>query len=294
MNNRSRHAYLIIAHSHPEIFKCLISALEDERNDIFCHIDKKANIDDFKKVIGGGQNVSFVNERVDVRWGDISQIEAEMTLLKAALNNGDYGFYHLISGVDMPVKSQDDIHRFFDERKEFNFIGYVDDYWRERLKHRCDVYSFFLKYQRHRFFGKIVKGLNRFVFEKVQKLLGVKRTYPFEIMLGSNWFSINNQLCKFIVQNYKYYYSQLHHITCVDEIFLQTVAWDSPYRQTLYNYGGKQQEMNMRLIDWQRGNPYSFQIEDLNELFNSNKMFCRKVESEHLAKVILKKLKQKT
>ena len=102
----------------------------------------------------------------------------------------------------MPIKSQDEIHSFFDDRRGSNFIGYVDDYWRERLKHRCDVYSFFLKYQRHRFYGKIVKALNRFVFANVQKHLGMKRVYPFEIMLGSQWFSINNKLCKFIVQNY--------------------------------------------------------------------------------------------
>lgn len=55
MNKGSRHAYLIMAHSHPEIFKCLISALEDERNVVFCHIDKKVNIDDFKSVVGGAK-----------------------------------------------------------------------------------------------------------------------------------------------------------------------------------------------------------------------------------------------
>ena len=40
-----RHAYLIIAHNEPEILQMLISALDDARNDIYVHIDKKSKLD---------------------------------------------------------------------------------------------------------------------------------------------------------------------------------------------------------------------------------------------------------
>lgn len=40
-----KHAYLIIAHNELEVLKRLISALDDERNDIYIHIDQKATFD---------------------------------------------------------------------------------------------------------------------------------------------------------------------------------------------------------------------------------------------------------
>ena len=35
------HAYMIIAHNQFELLERLIAALDDERNDIYIHIDKK-------------------------------------------------------------------------------------------------------------------------------------------------------------------------------------------------------------------------------------------------------------
>lgn len=37
-----KHAYCIMAHGNWEQLQMLITALDDERNDIFLHIDKKA------------------------------------------------------------------------------------------------------------------------------------------------------------------------------------------------------------------------------------------------------------
>ena len=37
-----RHAYLIAAHDQPELLKLLLRLLDDEANDLYLHIDKKA------------------------------------------------------------------------------------------------------------------------------------------------------------------------------------------------------------------------------------------------------------
>ena len=37
-----KHAYLIMAHTQPELLKMLLKKLDDERNDIYLHIDSKA------------------------------------------------------------------------------------------------------------------------------------------------------------------------------------------------------------------------------------------------------------
>jgi len=40
----NKHAYLIIAYHQWDLLKVLIRMLDDERNDIFIHIDKKIDI----------------------------------------------------------------------------------------------------------------------------------------------------------------------------------------------------------------------------------------------------------
>lgn len=64
-----KHAYLILAHSEPEILGVLVSLLDDERNDIFINIDKKSNIIDFSGVKTARSNLFFLEERMDAKWG---------------------------------------------------------------------------------------------------------------------------------------------------------------------------------------------------------------------------------
>ena len=69
------------------------------------------------------------------------------------------------------------------------------------------------------------------------------------------------------------------HTRSADEIFLQTILYNSKYKENLYydkfddNYIGC-----MRLIDWNRGNPYVWKSEDYNEIINSDCMFARKFD----------------
>ena len=37
-----KHAYLIIAHNEPDVLKTLLLMLDDERNDIYLHVDARA------------------------------------------------------------------------------------------------------------------------------------------------------------------------------------------------------------------------------------------------------------
>ena len=37
-----KHAYLILAHHEPEVLQLLLTSLDDARNDIFLHIDRRS------------------------------------------------------------------------------------------------------------------------------------------------------------------------------------------------------------------------------------------------------------
>lgn len=53
MNAKDKHAYCIMAHGGWEQLQMLVNALDDERNDIYLHIDKKA-LSSYRQYCGGG------------------------------------------------------------------------------------------------------------------------------------------------------------------------------------------------------------------------------------------------
>lgn len=64
-----------------------------------------------------------------------------------------------------------------------------------------------------------------------------------------------------------------NHTFCPDEIFLQTVLWNSPYKNNIYDYEDEYHSC-LRYIDWKRGEPYIWKENDFDELINStNKCF---------------------
>ena len=111
-----KHAYLIMAHTQPELLKKLLQMLDNERNDIYLHIDSKAKdypLDEVAAVLK--KSKCIFTERTDVKWGSYSQINCEMVLLKEAVKT-EHVYYHLLSGMDLPIKSQNEIfarNKFF-------------------------------------------------------------------------------------------------------------------------------------------------------------------------------------
>ena len=275
-----KHAYLIIAHSEYEILECLINCLDDERNDIFIHIDKKATFN--------GENLKvqksslyILPERLDVRWGDYSMVEVELMLFSKAYSCGPYSYYHLLSGADLPIKTQNEIHDFFAVDNKKNYIG-IDAVGIEEsyALSRIGRYHLLQDYT-----GRGLQGRNRYVvlicdilekyLLKLQEYLKVNRLKNWNMCVykGPNWFSITHSLAKYVVQKEKYIKKNFGNGICADELFLQTIAMNSEYRNSIENN-------YLRYIDWNRGKPYIFQLDDFEELCKSDKLFARKFSYE--------------
>ena len=114
-----KHAYMIIAHNEFDLLEILVRLLDDPRNDIYVHIDAKVKDFDFKffQALTQYSGLRFTPRRISATWGDFSLVNTELLLLQTAVAGEDpaqpYAYYHLISGVDLPIKSNDDIHAFF-------------------------------------------------------------------------------------------------------------------------------------------------------------------------------------
>ena len=68
-----KHAYLIMAHHEFEVLGKLVQALDDERNDIYIHFDKK--VKNYPLLKTKYTNLYILQKRTDIRWGHISQIK---------------------------------------------------------------------------------------------------------------------------------------------------------------------------------------------------------------------------
>lgn len=280
------HAYLIIAHNNFSILEKLLKLLDDARNDIYIHIDKKAQFKNYDKLklLCKYSNVLFI-ESMDIKWADFTQVECELNLLKIAVEK-KYEYIHLLSGVCMPIKTQDEIHKFFNENRGKEFIYFETAYPTGKTLERVRYYHYFSG--RRNIFNRIMTKAE----VVVQKALGINRIKGKKIQKGANWFSITGDFAKYVVAYDKDIRKQFHNTISGDEFFLQTIFINSPFKDNLYKATfDDSNEQNMRYIDWKRGNPYTFNEADFDEIMNSGCLFVRKLtEDNKLPDMIFSKI----
>lgn len=280
-----KHAYCIVAFNNWPLLEKLIALLDDERNDIYIHIDKNVKIDNIDrfKTIAKSSNVFLLN-RLAGSWGTPGLADIQLEFYKTATKTYHYAYYHLMSGVCLPLKTQDEIHTFFDKNSGKEFVHFVSkppvkDY----IYKRYSLYHFFLKYVRgDGFFRKALLGV---IGEKlsviIQELFRIDRQSDIRSTLsyGSNWSSVTHELACYAVSRIDEITKRTRHTFAPDECVLQTLVYSSDFKDNLYcmeyndNY-----EANQRYIDWERGNPYIWRMEDYHELMNSGFLFARKFD----------------
>lgn len=272
-----KHAFLIMAHDNLQVLNILLKMLDDERNDIYIHLDKKSKLNYTDLYSPLKAKIFHLHQRTNIVWGDLSQIILELTLFKYAFNQGPYLYYHLLSGSDLPIKSQDYIHNFFNKHNNKEFIGFAQGPTNEAdCKRKALKYHFFTKWNRtQKPIKKLIKKILKAPLENIVNYL-IKRDTNIPLKKGTNWISITHNCCSYILSQEKYIKKRYKYTLCADEIFIQSLIYNSPFYSECYStsdeYTGCQRE-----IDWNRGNPYEWKEDDLNELLKSNKLFARKI-----------------
>ena len=275
-----RHAFMIIAHHQFELLEQLIRCLDNPNNDIYIHIDAKVKAFDFVyfSQMANFSTITFT-ERVNVSWGGFSQIDCELKLLKEAAK-GQYDYYHLLSGVDLPLRSMTQIHAFFEENSGKEFLHYcTPEYCKSDNVQSRIQYYYLLQEIVGRSSGLL--GIASKCMRKCQKLLGVNRLRKreFEVKCGAQWFSITHELAEYVLSQETWIKKYCGNGFCVDELFLQTLVWNSSFRDRLYMPNDKGDYRScLRYVDWTRGDPYVFRNEDYDELIASEYLFARKFD----------------
>lgn len=278
-----KHAYVIIVHNEFEILRCLVNTLDDLRNDIYIHFDAKC-----KKLPSLNccySDLYILPNRIDVRWGDYSQIETEMLLFEYAYrmqkkNNVCYQYYHLISGVDIPLKNQDYIHDFFRINHGKEFLGYFQGDLKKELRKKVQLYHLFPQsFSKDRKLN--LTSLLRALFCRLQLLIYIKRNKDVKLVRGTNWGSVTNDFVEFLLSKKEEIYRRFHHTFCADEVYKHTLCWNSPFKNRIYDSQneniGCMREINWIIAENDSFLP-SFTMADYKRLKNSPMLFARKFD----------------
>lgn len=158
---------------------------------------------------------------------------------------GGYDYYWLISGQDWPLRSADEIVKFFEKHSGVNFVQYWDsknhgNHKQNNLDKRNQIY-FPIKFIGPKPWQKIIKrgwveltgGYNRTwkIFERKQ--LGV------DFYFGSQWWALTGETVEWIINylgQHEDYYIFYKNTVCPDESFFQTLVMRSPYADKKTDY----------------------------------------------------------
>ncbi len=289
MNSKTqKHAYLIMAHTNWNQLKILIQLLDYEYNDIFIHIDKKVTDCPTAELMSVVRKSSIhIYSEYKVYWGGFCQVETELLLFEKA-HKGRYTYYHVISGMDLPLKSQFEIHYFFNEHKGKEFVHFGSERNQSKeIERRTRLYHFLHNYRRRYsvwFLNELFTFLERSLLlaQIVLKIDRTRKYRDFTIKYGSNWVSITDDMVAYILDNKKKIRKIFKWTNSGDELFVQSLIYNSSFREHLYcGNDDCTEQANLRYLDFVRGkngNPYVWRITDLEELRMSDCLFARKFD----------------
>lgn len=126
----------------------------------------------------------------------------------------------------------------------------------------------------------ILRGSEKIIIF-IQKAIRIHRNKEVDFQKGTNWFSITDDFARYIVGKEQWVKRVFKFTYCCDEVFMQTLLINSPYKEF-----DNDPHAIMRLIDWNRGKPYTFRAADYDELCESDMLFARKFDASIDSEII--------
>lgn len=243
------HAFLIQCHNNPSQLLRLVERLDSPFSRFYIHIDKKHEKEmmdsvDVNRLKEKG-NVLFVNP-VKVYWGDFSQVRATLILLNEAYKDKTISIFHLLSGIDYPLKSISEIIQFFEGRNN-DYIQWVPE--ESNKRYFIDRYYFYgNKYiDRNNICKTLWGGVIRLLIILIQRVsavmvqyfhLQIRRKIPLDYYHGSNWFSITRNAVTYIkeyIDSNNWLLKRFRHTAVSDESFFTMILKSDGYNGNIVN-----------------------------------------------------------
>ena len=261
-----RLAYLIIAHNEFDVLHRLVAALDDERCDIYIHFDAKVKT--LPNILTQMSSLHILEKRVNVRWGTVSQIEAEYALWEEAVKYGPYEQYILLSGTHFPLVPHDDVVSYFAAREGQVLVPKME---------QANAYQVDMKMRRLNF----LPGTTFWkAMLKIQRVLHIRCHRGVEFYNGGNWVALTQEAAEWLLSHRRSILRKYRWTFCGDEFFVPTELMASPLRDTVVF------SSDLLKFEIGRSNAKVYSIEDYDELMASGCIFARKLTMENSQSLI--------
>jgi len=256
--------FLVLAHSHFQQLNRLLNSLDYPGFDVYLHVDAKSS---YQGALP--KNVSLIQPSVICQWGSFSLVQATLELLRAAKDSGiEYRYYTLLSGVDYPVRSNDDIHRKLAE-SDSEFL----DIYQGKNDFRHDWYR---KHHLTRFPYWPRRLVHMFLHRMQGRVLPDKHMpMSMQPYWGSQWWSLSHAAIQyvfdFMMEHPKYLpFFKFSHAP--DEMFFHTIILNSSFKSKM--------KPNLHYIDWKKGgsHPKVLGENDFEAFSTGDWLFARKFD----------------
>lgn len=280
-------AFLISAYKDPCHLLRLIESLPDESH-FYLHIDRKIDIEPFKEIIRH-DNVFFLDRRINVQWGNCSQVGYQVELFRAAIRQGEsYDFLCTLSGMEYPVWSNKQITDYFSEHRGRNILKGI---CMEGQGEAARLYRIYRPFAYKSWENGCWKSRVR-VALRILLSLFARKPLTFEadgkwykLYKGSDWFAVTPQLAAFVVETWEQgpgLRNYFKNSFAPSETFVHTVVFNSDFASSCMEVRGYYKNLAeltpLAYIDY---HPLIKVLteDDLPAILASGKMFCRKIRS---------------
>lgn len=278
-----RVAVLIQCHKSPEQINMLLGTMQHDDFVFFVHLDRKSTIG---KELCKREDIILLpdNLRVDVQWGQYSQVQATLNLLEYANEHGPFDYYMLISGQCFPTVSATALIRYLEQNNGKNYVHLSRSLHNgagcsTNLDKRNQIlYPEWLiqRKQAIRILRRLWVALTG-GYEHTFSIFLRKQPTNIKFYFGSSWWTIHADFCEYMLRyiDENPWYTEFFRWCCnSDESFFQTLLMNSPYANTREDY--------MHYIDWSENNssPKNLTIEDFDKIAKSGKIFARKIDND--------------
>jgi hypothetical protein len=263
-------AYLFLVHNNPKLIRKTIERLSTPDCAFFVHVDAKANIDEFSFL--QSDNVRFTDKRVPVFWGEFSQVEGMLVLIRQALASiHHYDYLVLLSGSHYPLQSGAYIQNFFEASRGTEFMTLVQMPNEQAGKplSRLNTLRFPSDRPFLRFAFRLLAKVN-LATRDYRKYFGNLKPYA-----GNTWWGLSREACQHIVD----FHDRDHRVA---DFFVNSFASDESYFHTILGNSSFRARMRRNLVyeDWKGQNAHPAMIKSEHiSYFESMKEVC--VEDHH-------------
>jgi len=281
------HVFIILAHKQPKLLKRTISVLANENHYFYVNVDlKTTNFNEFEEEVEGMPNVTFF--RKSIYHCGISHLYALLYILNNAYESDQhFDYFHIISGQDYPLRSNEQFDSFFESNNNESYMFFDDEAYRNRMSKELRIFA--QQWHMNKTTGVLYKIYNFFHMPRLLSIIAPRK--PIEgYSSGWDWFSWHRDVVEYVLEYFETnpnYIKRYNHTLCPTEHIFHTILEKKSDDLRI------EKNNPLRYVSWTphrdvdtEYRPFTLTEEDYNFVIESKAFFCRKVEEMDSIKLL--------